>query len=131
MGAGSLPASPAIPAGATAEERERAWAAAHPPVVQGQPVGSSATQQQQQNQQYHADQQNIYTQPQQQQYQAPQQSSFPQGAAMSSGLYPNPVAGIPVRGTDETCFLLLAVFRLNAKVETATRVVMVIDQQHF
>ncbi len=36
MGVGSIPESPAMPAGETAEERERAWAAAHPPVAQGQ-----------------------------------------------------------------------------------------------
>ncbi|KAL3145971.1 hypothetical protein ABBQ38_015331 [Trebouxia sp. C0009 RCD-2024] len=81
MGVGSIPDSPPMPPGDTAEERERAWAAAHPPTAQ--PYESKAQPQQQQ------------FQPQQQQFQPSQQQYTPTGG---QGLYPQPVAGIAVRG---------------------------------
>lgn len=79
MGVGSIPDSPPMPPGDTAEERERAWAAAHPPAAQ--PSYDSKPQPQQQQ-----------FQPQQQQF---QQQYTPTGG---QGLYPQPVAGIFVRG---------------------------------
>ena len=82
MGVGSIPNSPPMPAGDTAEERERAWAAAHPPTAQSQPK-PQAQPQQYQPQQY-----------QPQQYQPAQPAPVYGG----QGLYPQPVAGIPVRG---------------------------------
>lgn len=82
MGVGSIPDSPAIPAGDTAEERERAWADAHPPMAQDQPVFDSRKQGQQQYQP------------------SAQQPSYPAAQAAPGGqaLYPQPVAGISVRG---------------------------------
>ena len=75
MGVGSIPDSPPMPAGDTAEERERAWAAAHPPTAQNHPYD---------------------TKPQaQNHFQPPQQMNTPHGA---QGLHPQPVAGIAVRG---------------------------------
>ncbi len=97
MGAGSIPDSPAMPAGETAEDRERAWAAAHPPVAQGQPVLDSKQQGQQQQYQSNA-QQHTYS------------------AAPASGgqaLYPQPVAGIPVRGVDSVSLCAAAVANLS------------------
>ena len=76
MGVGSIPDSPPMPAGDTAEERERAWAAAHPPTAQGQPK----------------------PQAQPQQYQPAQQTYSAAPVYGGQGLYPQPVAGIPVRG---------------------------------
>lgn len=72
-----------MPAGDTAEERERAWAAAHPPMAQHQPVFDSQKQGQQQPYQPSA-----------------QQSSYSAAQAAPGGqaLYPQPVAGILVRG---------------------------------
>lgn len=86
MGVGSIPDSPAMPAGDTAEERERAWAAAHPPTstAQGQSLYDNKQQPQQQ-------------QPQQQQYQQQQYHTAGQQFG-GQPLYPQPVAGIPVRG---------------------------------
>lgn len=97
MGVGSLPDSPPMPPGNTPEERERAWAAAHP-ITQGQPVSAQQAYTEQQNQQYPS--MNTQAQPQQQQYQQyqpTQQNNQPRGPGGQS-LYPNPVAGIPVRG---------------------------------
>ncbi|DBB03557.1 hypothetical protein WJX82_004612 [Trebouxia sp. C0006] len=82
MGAGSIPDSPAMPAGETAEDRERAWAAAHPPVAQDQPVRDSKQQGQQQQYQSSAQQHTYSTAP----------------ASGGQALYPQPVEGIPVRG---------------------------------
>lgn len=76
MGVGSIPDSPPMPAGDTAEERERAWAAAHPPTAQNNAYDSKP-------------------QVPQQHFQPPQQMSTPYGG---QGLYPQPVAGISVRG---------------------------------
>ena len=84
MAVGSIPDSPPMPAGETAEDRERAWADAHPPqgqvaqgkVAQGQPVV-----QQQQQPQHHL---------------MSQQQPVP--ASGGQALYPQPVAGIRVRG---------------------------------
>ena len=75
MGVGSIPDSPPMPPGDTAEERERAWAAAHPPAAQ--PAYDSKPQ------------------VQQQQMHPPQQQQAPTGG---QGLYPQPVAGIFVKG---------------------------------
>ena len=83
MGVGSIPDLPAMPAGETAEDRERAWAAAHPPVAQGQPVLDSR--QQGQQQQYRS---------------SAQQGTYSSPASNGQALYPQPVAGIPVRGVD-------------------------------
>lgn len=93
MGAGSIPDSPAMPAGETAEDRERAWAAAHPPVAQGQPVLDSKQQGQPQQYQSNA-QQNTY-------------STAP--ASGGQALYPQPVAGITVRGVDQVSLCATAV----------------------
>ena len=80
MGVGSIPDSPPMPAGQTPEERERAWAASHPPTGQSQPVYENKPQ------------------VQQQQYQPGQQTFSPAVTYGGQGLYPQPVAGIPVRG---------------------------------
>ena len=93
MGAGSIPDSPAMPAGETAEDRERAWAAAHPPVAQGQPVLDSRQQGQQQQYQSSAQQHTYSTAP----------------ASGGQALYPQPVAGIPVRGVNPVSLCAAAV----------------------
>ena len=84
MGVGSIPDSPPMPAGETAEERERAWTAAHPPTAQNNSYDTNVRPQQQ------------YSQPpQQQHFQPPQQPYTTYGG---QGLYPQPVEGIFVRG---------------------------------
>ncbi len=93
MGAGSIPDSSAMPAGETAEDRERAWAAAHPPVAQGQPVLDSRQQGQQQQYQPSAQQGTYSTSP----------------ASGGQALYPQPVTGIPVRGVDPVSLCAAAV----------------------
>ena len=83
MGVGSIPDSPPMPAGDTAEERERAWAAAHPPTAQNNPYEAKPQASPQ------------HVQPPQQHNQPPQQMHTTHGG---QGLYPEPVAGISVRG---------------------------------
>ena len=79
MGVGSIPDSPPMPPGDTAEERERAWAAAHPPTAQ--------------NNAY-----NVKPQVPQQHFQPPQHPQQMSTTYGGQGLYPQPVAGISVRG---------------------------------
>ena len=89
MGAGSIPDSSAMPA----EDRERAWAAAHPSVAQGQPVLDSRQQGQQQQYQPSAQQGTYSTSP----------------ASGGQALYSQPVTGISVRGVDPSSLCAAAV----------------------